>query len=974
MHLGFKLLTLHFIILCVTFPALAQLEVPPHIKWKTLKSAHFEVIYPEEKQDLGLLYLEKLELAHKRLQPYFISFPKNKTVVVINDKTDITNGYATRIPYPHIMAYPVLPGPEESLADYGDWAFELLVHEYAHILNFEPANGIMKPLRFIFGNVIGPTMLLPTWWKEGLAVELETRTSHRGRLRSPYQEATVRAMVLEQTLMSYDISKINEYTPTWPMGMRPYLFGSYFWSYAVQLKTPTITSQLNEAHGTYIPYLLEGLGQSYLGKNYTQTYQDMLHDLTTRVSNQLNIIRSVPPTQDQIRAIDFTATMPALSPDGSILIYIAEDDAHTKSLKILHRKNDQSFLSINREYNIKALNESVEAVAPRFDGPTSGSIKRISWFPDSQRVVYDRISFINRIERFSDLYILDLAKQQNRQITKGLRAREPAVSPDGQTVVFIKVEGGRTHLCTLQLANSQHQCHLSGKLQERFSYPIFWSEHEIIVSYKTNLNTEHLHRYDLRTGEFQSILTHHSIARFALKTSEGLLFTSQKNGVSNLYVTPDLQSDRALTNSETGYFLSTLDERSQELIATKMTSQGHHLSFIAKANWLAQGTQLPQVPLLLEDRYAKVDLPEPTELQYEVHPYRPHSYLLPQYWIPFIAGSSSEAGLIVTAQTTGFDPLKKHSYALLGTWDTGTQRGSLEGSYLNQTTRLPFSIGLYQHNSYLGTLDNRLEDVGGSVSLLPDMFWASRYMGLQMGAQYIQRSTPTASHLNSKRLGPFAILRFANYVTSGEQISPESGRSAYLGAYHYIEQEGYLSHSQFIFGSSAYFSRFLPKHHALYLRLNGIYIPQEVSSIFGVSSQPFTLVQDSPLPQYILRGYRRGQVYGRNLLAATLEYRFPIKNFYRGYDLIPFFARRISGALVADGMAADGVFINQKALRAERIRIPSRSFWSAGAEARFETTLGYIAPINFILGYYYAFNTGAGGEGIVGTSVQISGF
>lgn len=962
-----------FFSLCLSGQNLqAQLEVPPHIQWKTLTSDHFEVVYPDNKQDLGLLYLNKLEQAHELLKPYFASYPKQITVV-INDKTDIANGYATRVPYPHIMAYPVLPGPEESLADYGDWAFELLVHEYAHILNFEPANGIMKPLRFIFGNVIAPTALLPNWWKEGLAVELETRTSQKGRLRSPYQESIVRAMALENTLMSYDISQINEYTPTWPMGMRPYLFGSYFWSYVLEQNSAKVTSELNESHGTHLPYFVEGRAKKYLGQDYTDTYNNMLADLSESIQKQLEIIRSVPTTQDQVRTSDFTATMPSLSPDGKTLVYISEDDAHTKSLKILRRQDDTSFLNIQTSRNIKALNESVEAITPRFDGPTSGSIKRISWFPDSARLIYDRVTFTNRIERFSDLYIMDLSLQKTIQLTRGLRAREPAVSLDSSQVVFIKLEGSKTHLCTLLIQTKNETCYFTGALQERFSYPTFWSKDEIIVTYKKNDGTEHLYLANLNTRQLSPILIDHKVARFALKTPKGLLFTSQKNGVSNLFLSLDLKASRPLTNSETGYFSSAFDNQAAELIATKMTAQGPHLSFIPEKNLLPSNQELATVPLLVGHRYS----PPTTAITpppYKEDIYRPSSYLLPQYWIPFIAGSSSEAGIILTAQTTGFDPLKKHSYALLGTWDTGTQRGSIEGTYLNQTTSLPFSVALYQQNSYLGTLNNKIEDLGGSVSVMPNMFAYSRYMGLQLGGQYIQRSAPNSQNLDSKRVGPFAIMRFSNYVTSGEQISPEGGGSSYLGLYHYLQQDGYLSHSQIIFGSSMYFSRYLPEHHALYIRLNGIYIPEEVSSIFGVSSQPFVLAQDTPLPQYILRGYLRGQVYGRNLVASTLEYRFPIKNFYTGRNLIPFFARRISGALVADGIAADGVFINNTAIRAERIRVQDRSFWSAGAEARFETTLGYLAPINFILGYYHAFNNGSGGEGVVGTSVQITGF
>ncbi|WP_374032016.1 hypothetical protein [Bdellovibrio bacteriovorus] len=219
----YSLASLFLTILLSVSQAKAQLEVPPQLKWKTLKTAHFEVIFNAEQQDLGYLYAEKLEKAYSELRSYFHSRP-DKTIVIINDKTDVTNGYATRIPYPHIMAYPVLPGPEESLSDTGDWAFELLAHEYTHILTFEPANGIMKPLRAVFGTIIAPNILMPQWWKEGVAVEMETRLSDHGRLRSHYQDATVRAMVDAKTLRDFDIAEANENIYTWPQGARPYLF------------------------------------------------------------------------------------------------------------------------------------------------------------------------------------------------------------------------------------------------------------------------------------------------------------------------------------------------------------------------------------------------------------------------------------------------------------------------------------------------------------------------------------------------------------------------------------------------------------------------------------------------------------------------------------------------------------------------------------------------------------------------------
>ena len=140
-------------------------EVPASWSFVILKSAHFDIVVNARQQDLGQFYAFKLEEAYDFLNPLFTDKPE-RTVVIINDKTDVTNGYATGIPYPHIMAYPVLAGPSESLGESGDWALELLSHEYTHILTFEPATGFMKYLRFVFGTIVSPNILLPRWWKE----------------------------------------------------------------------------------------------------------------------------------------------------------------------------------------------------------------------------------------------------------------------------------------------------------------------------------------------------------------------------------------------------------------------------------------------------------------------------------------------------------------------------------------------------------------------------------------------------------------------------------------------------------------------------------------------------------------------------------------------------------------------------------------------------------------------------------------
>lgn len=979
--LGLALFTALFL-----FPhaSIAQLEVSPKIEWKTLTTPHFEIIFNAKQQDLGFLYAQKLEYAYYALHSYFHSFPE-KTVVVINDKTDITNGYATRLPYPHIMAYPVLPGPEESLADTGDWAFELLAHEYTHILNFEPANGVMKPLRAIFGNIIAPNILLPQWWKEGLGVDMETRLGNHGRLRSYYQDAAIRAMVEDETFFSYDIAEVNEQIPTWPRGMRPYLFGSLMWSQMTATKGGAIAGALNERQGARVPYFIETPAHELLGQNYSSAYERMMNETVLRVQEQMKTLRESPLTPVIIPQNSFTSvTAPAISPNGKHLAVITEDDTTSRSVKIITKEaDDQSFLNAKSADTIEKFNQSFEPNIQK-DGPPTGSIQRVSWFPDSEKIVYDKIDYTNRYERYSDLYVYNLTTKKTIALSQGLRGREPSVSTDGNAIVYVKLEASRTHLSLLKLspsgnpAENQSEILYSGELQDRISYPTFWDQDSILFSLRKIDGSEKLYRYTLSSKNVDLLFPEFENVRFAKKTSEGLLFTSGKSGVLNLYLaSPDLKTARPVSHTSTAFLTGDIDPLRKEIFATHITSQGPKVAAILPQDWKNAPQDLPAISSLMADRYPKVSKNETvlTQAQESINQatledYSPYGYLWPQYWFPFISGSSSDTGLVLMAQTSGFDPLKKHSYALMGSWDTGLNRGSAEGTYLNQVTSLPFGAVVYKRSSYLGSTVNEIEDFGASASVLPDMFWVSKYTNLQVGWEYLERTTMSSF---TRRAGPYMMLNHANYSMSGAQISPENGGGFYLGAYDYLPEEGYLSHSKFLVGGEIYLSKFLPKHHAVMLRTNGIYIPDDsIKPVYGASTDSIVFVPDSPLPQYILRGYSRGQIFGRNLVTVNAEYRMPLLTLYRGSGTDPLFFRRLSGAIIADGAAADGGFINEDGT-AEAINM-KRTFLSAGAEARLETTIGYVLPVNLVFGYYFAFNASKGTEGSLGTTLQISGF
>ena len=139
----------------VTKTASAQ-GVDPKIHFKVIESPHFSVIFDSQHRLIAELYSDYAEEAYASLITQFNQQAPEKTVIFIDDVSDQANGAAVGIPYSMITAFAVLPGPTDPVSDYGNWGRELLMHEYTHILNFEPANGSFKIFRceFAAANVI----------------------------------------------------------------------------------------------------------------------------------------------------------------------------------------------------------------------------------------------------------------------------------------------------------------------------------------------------------------------------------------------------------------------------------------------------------------------------------------------------------------------------------------------------------------------------------------------------------------------------------------------------------------------------------------------------------------------------------------------------------------------------------------------------------------------------------------------------
>ncbi|MES2802877.1 MAG: hypothetical protein V4654_10320 [Bdellovibrionota bacterium] len=924
-----RLYLIFVLLVSLSTPIFAQRIGDSREKWQMLTTPHFEIFYSAEHHDLGLYYSRIAELSYAEIMTIFTVAPKEKIVVILNDSTDAPNGFATLLPYPYMMIYPVQAGRDDALSESAEWAKELFVHELAHIFQLYPAEDYYKFAKPFFGSIIAPNLLLPLWWKEGMAVEIESRFTHQGRTRSYFQDAGIRALVLEKKLFSYTLAEANEMLPTWPYGGRPYLFGSMLMGDIGAKDQGKAINDLTLGHASRLPYFIETPHERIFGNNYESHYLLTLDTYQRQAEDQINQLNTVSATTTT--AIDpklISGRHPRFNTTGTTLGIVSLDK---KGKKV-------SFYNFDGE--TKKWNKQ------KFKKSPTGDISSFEFHPYQNKIVFAKIDLVDNKRSFSDLYIFNLDEDKETQITKSARARYPIWNNQGTVLYYISTFNGKTQLKALNVATESTDQLLETDFAERLHEIALHNDRELFVGIKDNKGNIKTKVFDLATHtlsdlKFSAPEVEHLKYRFGK-----VYFTSVKNGVPNIYQYKNEAEETPVSHLLTGAL--DFDVNKDNLaIATIHTAGG----FAVHSFDLQVYKSLPKISNRFRDRYNYIERPTP-EFEATTENAKALKYLYPHYWIPFVATSSANNSVFFQAVTGSQDPLLIHRYNLAVDYDSYIKKMGYDFDYVNAAFNWPFTFSAQRNFKPIGNTKIFIERSDASLGVIPDTFKISSKLLVNAGLQF---SEVDQSDLRTQHAGPYLQVSYKSIQQTAFDIYPTSG----WGAFIQLENQKSTEHDAPDFLGSydqatgsllGYNSLWLPDDHSMYGKLNFLHTLQKVSSRFGTSNAVLPTLADSTLPDFVLRGYGSGQFFGSRMATLNTEYRFPLETLNKGSGTYLYYLKRVNGAVVVDGLTVSGgAFDKDDVLKAENM---SRSFWSAGAEIRLETTLGYLLPVNFIFGYY----------------------
>jgi len=492
---------------------------PARIRWNSIRSEHFTLIYPAGSDSLARVYLGRLEY-FRPLSFETMDIAGSNIPVIIHSHTTSSNGVVSWAP----KRIDLYSSPEPYGGTPDPWTDQLVSHELRHQAQMELlSTGVMKTLYYPFGESISgisAALYAGSPYLEGDAVVTETELLRGGRGRSASFSQYYRMAWLNgdtRNRFRYFGGSYRHYTPD------KYKYGYYMISGFRSVTGDShfqgkdIRTRLDR--WIDIPHMFSHY-RKLVGMSYSAVWDSTVVHMTEVWRKDLRL-RGTPDTGIQLSAAKTRYYRDYVSP-----VYVSIPDSRYSGQVIAIKKGMDcapSLISIDtsgNEHLIRPFASTHSNLEPSSDG-------RLYW---SETVLGSG----STLEDFSVIRYLDLYTGITRQIPLNrTKWFNPSVSPDAELMAVTEYPvTGSSYLVLLDTRNwnvvSRTEAPEKGQLKECVITP------EGIFS--TVILDSGLALYRLAEGEWKEVIPQQNQSMFQLRFCRGdIYFSSDLDGVLNIY-------------------------------------------------------------------------------------------------------------------------------------------------------------------------------------------------------------------------------------------------------------------------------------------------------------------------------------------------------------------------------------------------------------------------------------------------------
>ncbi len=550
--------------------------VHPELRWHTIETEHFLVHFHEGAEWSARRVAEIAERIYHPITELYQHRPDQKVNIVIRDHDDYSNGaaffYENRI---EIWA----PALDFELRGTHPWLENVVTHEFTHIVQIQTSMKLGRTVPAIYLQWLGyeaerrpdvlygfPNVLvsyplsafvIPSWFAEGVAqynhpdLLYDTWDAHRDMI--------LRTALLDNRVLSWE--EMAVFGKNSLGNESAYNAGFSFVGYIVERFGVEALREISRRLGALHRVTIDAAIEAAVGISGKELYEQWKR-AKLEAYRTLVAVQGAGQREGEIVIEEgFGNFYPTFSPDGKKLYYVSTAD------------RDYFSQSSVFEYNLETK-ASKRIVA--------GVRSSLSISPDGASLYYAKATRSNPFwSEFFDLYRYDLSAKREVRLTRGQRAMNPRLSPDGNRLVFVTGRDGTTNIAVANTDGSGVTQLTSFTQGEQVFVPVWSPDGSRIAFGFSHGRGQSVAMVDSDGQNFRIVIAGPD-ARDPLFSADGkrLYFSSDRTGIFNIYA-HDVESEelRQVTNVVGGAFLPAVS-MDGKLAYALFTSTGYKIAMM----------------------------------------------------------------------------------------------------------------------------------------------------------------------------------------------------------------------------------------------------------------------------------------------------------------------------------------------------------------------------------------------------------
>jgi hypothetical protein len=897
----------------------------PRLRFRTIATARFDIHFHQGEEDVARRLARFVDEAAREVDRA-VGAATGRVQIILVDQHDLSNGWATPLPYNTIEISAAAPTVESSVGNTDDWLRLVFIHEYTHVAHLSRASGWIGALRRGLGRLplLFPNLYQPLWGIEGIATWRESAATGQGRVVA----GDFRQIIARAAADRFEpIDRTNGGNVNWPSGTTPYVYGAYFHQYLADRFGPDTLRALADETGRRLPYLGSRAYKKVFGQSLGELWEDFAK-ATAADAGQL----ADAPAATRLTRHGFDVSGPRYAKDGRVF-YSAISPHHFPALMELHGSSPP------RE------------IAKRYLG------NRIAVAGD--RLLLDEIDLVRNVGLKSDLYLVNPEDGTRRRVTREARAGDPDISSASVVVCTVQLSDRRA-LATFQLPDDGSEAVPQILISEPatdYGSPR-WAPDAMFIAAERR-----------RTGGGSQIVLIKASDRMLRVLAE---LPGGRNGAPTW--TPD--GRRVLFSAAVGrepFRIYSVEIASG--VVSRLEGTGSAQSpdvspdgrSVVYVGYTVEGYDLFSMSLA-EARWATIEqsvsagtpaaAPAGGEATSADRPFSPWRTLLPRFWTPTLESDADE--VVVGAATAGLDALARHAYGIEAGWSART-RPDWQIAYAYDRWWPTFFAAVADDTDpwRSGDLRRREADIGllfraSRVRMSHTMLASFHYARDSFQCGSCEPAVDADRSRGALRLG----WDFSSAKSFGYSISAEEGARASMTAETTRTGFGADGNGFAMTAEARGYWRAGPRHAVFALRgaAAASWGDPEAERRFtasGSGPQGTGLDFDEDAIG-LLRGFDADDVIGTRAMTANADFRFPLLRIDRGAGTIPLFVRSIHAAVFIDAGSAW-----EDQARWSDLRL------SFGAEASIDAVVGFSLPVTLTAGGAWRRDGSTGDRGFV---------